>query len=60
MLNKKSNNRKPDIWIKNLIIEVDERNQENYDTNDEKDREDMFKKHNFQIFSYNPNDRKSF
>ena len=50
MLNKKSNNRKPDIWIKNLIIEVDERNQENYETNNEKDREDMFKKHNFQIF----------
>ena len=60
MLNKKSNNRKPDIWIKNLIIEVDERNQENYVTNDEKDREDMFKKHNFQIFLCNPNDRKSF
>ena len=36
-LNKKFNNRKPDIWFKNhnLIIEVDEGNHENYDSNDE-------------------------
>ena len=38
VLNKKFNNRKPDIWFKNhnFIIEVDEGNHENYDSNDEK------------------------
>ena len=58
VLNKKFNNRKPDIWFKNhnLIIEVDEGNHENYDSDDEKEREDMFKKHNFKIFQCNPND----
>ena len=57
-LNKILNNRKPDIWFKNynLIIEVDEGNHENYDLDDEKEREDMFKKHNFKIFWCNPND----
>ena len=57
-LNKKINNRKLDIWFKNhnLIIEVDEGNHENYDSDDEKEREDMFKKHNFKIFRCNPND----
>ena len=46
MLNKKFNDRKPDIWFKNhnLIIEVDEGNHENYDLNDEKDREDIILK----------------
>ena len=46
VLNKKSNNRKPDIWFKNhdLIIEVDEGNHENYDLNDEKEREDIILK----------------
>ena len=58
VLNKKFNNRKPDIWFKdnNIIIEVDEGNHENYDSDDEKEREDMFKKHNFKIFWCNPND----
>ena len=58
VLNKKFNNRKPDIWFKNynFIIEVDEGNHENYDSDDEKEREDMFKKHNFKIFRCNPND----
>ena len=57
MLNKKFNNRKPDIWFKdnNIIIEVDEGNHENYDSDDEKEREDMFKNHNFKIFWCNPN-----
>ena len=57
-LNKKFNNRKPDIWFKdhNIIIEVDKGNHENYDSDDEKEREDMFKKHNFKIFWCNPND----
>ena len=52
VLNKKFNNRKPDIWFKNynFIIEVDEGNHENYDSDDEKEREDMFKNHNFNIF----------
>ena len=58
VLNKKFNNRKPDIWFKNynFIIEVDEGNHENYDSDDEKERENMFKKHNFKIFRCNPND----
>ena len=58
VLNKIFNNRKPDIWSKNhnLTIEVDEGNHENYHSDDEKEREDMFKKHNFRIFRCNPND----
>ena len=57
-LNKKFNNRRPDIWFKyhNNIIEVDEGNHENYDSDAEKERENMFKKHNFKIFRCNPND----
>ena len=57
MLNKKFNNRKPDVWLKdnNIIIEVDEGNHENYDLDDVKEREDMFKKHNFKILQCNPN-----
>ena len=57
MLNGKFNNRKPDIWFKdnNIIIEVDEGNHENYDLDDEKEREYMFKNHNFKIFQCNPN-----
>ena len=45
-------NRKPDIWFKeyNIVIGVDEGNHEDYDSDDEKEREDMFKKHNFKIF----------
>ena len=52
VLNKKFNNRKPDIWFKdhNIIIEVDEGNHENYDSYDEKEREDMLKNHNFKVF----------
>ena len=53
MFNGKFNNRKPDIWFKdnNIIIEVDEGNNENYDLDDdEKEREYMFKNHNFKIF----------
>ena len=51
-LNNKFNNRKPDIWFKdyNIIIEVDEGNHENQDSDDEKERKDMFIKHNFKIF----------
>ena len=58
MLNEKFNNRKPDIWFRNhnLTINVDKGNRENYDTDDEKEREDMFKKHNFQTIRCNPSD----
>ena len=57
-LNKKLNNRKPDIWFKDhdIIIKGDEGNHENYDSGDEKEREAMFKKHNFNIIRCNPND----
>ena len=56
--NIKSLNRKPDIWFKNhnLTIEVEEGNLENYDSDDKKEREEMFKKHNFKTFRRNPND----
>ena len=40
VLNKKFNNRKPDIW--NHII-IDEGNHENYDSDDEKERESCLK-----------------
>ena len=58
VLNKKFNNRKPDIWFKNynFIIEVDEGNHENNDSDDNKERENMFKKNSFKIFRCNPND----
>ena len=58
MLNKDFNNRKTDIWFinHNITIEIDEVNHKNYDSDDEKEREDMFKKHNFKIFRCNPND----
>ena len=43
VLNKKFNNRKPDVWFKNynFIIEVDEGNHENYDSDDQKERKDV-------------------
>ena len=52
VLNKKFNRRKTDIWFKNynFVIEVDEGNNEKYDSDDEKERENMFKKHDFKIF----------
>ena len=58
MLNKNFSNRKTDIWFinHNITIEIDEVNHKNYDSDDEKEREDMFKKHNFKIFRCNPND----
>ena len=58
VLNKKFNNRKPNIWFKdnNIITEVDEGNHESYDSDDEKEKEDMFKNHNFKIFWCNLND----
>ena len=58
MLNENFNNRKPDIWFKNhnLIIEDGEGNHENYDSDAEKERGDVIKKHNFKIFWCNPND----
>ena len=58
MVEKISNGGKPDIWFKEYgcAVEADEGNHENYDSDDEKEREDMFKKHNFKIFLCNPND----
>ena len=58
VLNKKFNGRKPDIWFKDYrcIVKTDEGNHENYDTDDEKEREEMFKGHNFKSFRCNPND----
>ena len=52
MLNEKINNRKPDNWFKDndIIIEVEVENHENYDSDDEKERDDMFKNHNFKFF----------
>ena len=57
VLNKKFNNRKPDIWFKDnkISIEVDEENHENYDSDDENERENMFKKHDLKLFRCNPN-----
>ena len=43
VLNKKFKNH-------NLTIEIDEENREIYDTDDEKERKDMFKKHSFKTF----------
>ena len=52
VLNKKFNNRKPDIWFENhnFIIEVDEGTHENRNSDDGREREGMFEKHNFKIF----------
>ena len=46
VLNKTFINRKPDIQFKNhnLTIEVDEENHENYDSDNEKESEEIFKK----------------
>ena len=44
VLNKKFNNRKPDIWFKNHdLIEIDEGNHENYDSDDEKEEKTCLK-----------------
>ena len=47
VLNKKFHGRKPDIWFIDFhfTVEVDEGNHENYTTEDEKEKEDMFKRH---------------
>ena len=56
VLNKKFNNRKPDIWFKNhnLIIEVDEGNHENYDSDDEKEEKTCLKSIILKFFSAIP------
>ena len=58
VLNKNFNGKKAGICFKNhnLIIEVNEGNHKNYDSDDQKEREDMFKNHNFKISQCNPND----
>ena len=40
----------------NFTIEIDEENYQNFDSVDEKEKEDMVKKHNFKIFQCNTND----
>ena len=57
VLNKSINDKKPDIWFKDLhfTVEVDEGNHKNYDTGEEKEREDMFKRHNIKTIKCNPN-----
>ena len=37
-------------------MEIDEGNHEDYDADDEKKREDIFKEHDFKIVCWNPND----
>ena len=56
VLNKNFNNRKPDIWFTNgnVINEVDEGNHKNYDSDDEKERENMFKKQILKFFDVIP------
>ena len=51
VLNKKFDNRKQDICFidHNIIIEVNEGNHENFDSDDEKEREDMFNNHYFKF-----------
>ena len=58
VFNKNFNGRKANIWFKDYActVEVDEGNHQNYDSDDEKEREGMFKKHNFKTFWSNPND----
>ena len=40
---------------KNFTVEVDEGNHEDYDTEDEEERKEMFNKHNMDNFHCNPN-----
>ena len=55
--NKRFNGRKPDIWFKkhDSTVEADEGNHEDYDTENEEERREMFNRHNFKIFHCNPN-----
>ena len=58
VLNKQLKGRKPDIQFKDLdlIVEVEEGNHEDDDTDDEKEREDMFKRYKFKTIKCNQND----
>ena len=56
VLNKRFNNSKPGIWFKNHNLIIWWRKSWNYDSDDEKERKDMFKKHNFKFFWCIPND----
>ena len=58
LLNKNFNGRKPDIWFKDYdcTVEVDAGNHENYDSDDEKEKEGMFKRHNLKTFRCNLSD----
>ena len=58
VLNKKFIDKKPDVWFIdcNIVVEIDEGNHKSYDSNDEKEREHMFKRHDFKIFQCNQTD----
>ena len=58
VLNKQLKGRKPDIQFKDLdlIVEVDEGDHEDDDTDAEKEREDMLKRRNFKTIKCNQND----
>ena len=58
VLNKKFNGREPDIWFKDFYftVEVDEADHENYNTDDEKEREDLYKRQTIKNIRCNPND----
>ena len=43
------------VTSKNFTVEVDEGNHEDYDTEDEEERKEMFNKHNMDNFHCNPN-----
>ena len=58
VLNKKFNNRKPDLWFTNhdFIFRVDEGNHKNYDSDDEKESETCLKSIILKFFDVTPND----
>ena len=58
VLNKQLKGRKPDIQFKDLdlIVEADEGDHEDDDTDAEKEREDMLKRRNFKTIKCNQND----
>ena len=56
MLNKNFNNRKPDIWFtnRNVLLKLMKEIKKNYDSDDEKERENMFKKQILKFFDVIP------
>ena len=56
VLNKNFNNRKPDIWFtnRNVLLKLMKEIKKNYDSDDEKERENMFKKQILKFFDVIP------